>query len=121
MTLAGKKLTAVSALALSIFALSTVALAEGTRTWDQSKFEDLTKGTTKGIALRSEGGLELAPAFKALATTPSTYIWSTVPLTKPIPKIRISIRLTPSKRPTSRSRFQPRKAVRSTNLRLCMR
>src|ERR1700691_3861911 len=76
MTLAGKKLTAVSALALSIFALSTVALAEGTRTWDQSKFEDLTKGTAKGIALRSEGGLELAPAFKALATTPSTYIWS---------------------------------------------
>ena len=76
MTLAGKKLTAVSALVLSIFALSTVALAEGTRTWDQSKFEDLTKGTAKGIALRSEGGLELAPAFKALATTPSTYIWS---------------------------------------------
>jgi sugar lactone lactonase YvrE len=26
--------------------------------------------------LRSEGGLELAPAFKAIATTPSTYIWS---------------------------------------------
>ncbi|MGA9505811.1 MAG: hypothetical protein WBV31_15325, partial [Terriglobales bacterium] len=36
----------------------------------------MTKGTAKGIALRSEGGLELAPAFKALATTPSTYIWS---------------------------------------------
>jgi hypothetical protein len=52
------------------------ALAEGTRTWEQSKFDELTKGTAKGIALRSEGGLELAPAFKALATTPSTYIWS---------------------------------------------
>src|ERR1700685_1606849 len=76
MTLAGKTLPAVSALVLSVFALSAVALAEGTRTWDQSKFEDLTKGTAKGIALRSEGGLELAPAFKALATTPSTYIWS---------------------------------------------
>jgi sugar lactone lactonase YvrE len=57
-------------------ALSTLALAEGTHTWEQSKFEDLTKGTAKGIALRSEGGLELAPAFKALTTTPSTYIWS---------------------------------------------
>ncbi len=52
------------------------ALAEGTRAWEQSKFDELTKGTAKGIALRSEGGLELAPAFKALATTPSTYIWS---------------------------------------------
>jgi sugar lactone lactonase YvrE len=61
---------------LSVLILSTFALAEGTRTWEQSKFEELTKGTATGIALRSEGGLELAPAFKALATTPSTYIWS---------------------------------------------
>jgi hypothetical protein len=61
---------------LSVLVLSTFALAEGTRTWEQSKFEELTKGTARGIALRSEGGLELAPAFKALATTPSTYIWS---------------------------------------------
>ncbi len=61
---------------LSVLIFSTFALAEGTRTWEQSKFDELTKGTAKGIALRSEGGLELAPAFKALATTPSTYIWS---------------------------------------------
>jgi hypothetical protein len=72
MTLASKTLAALSALLL----LSTVALAEGTRTWEQSKFDELIKGTPKGVALRSEGGLELAPAFKALATTPSTYIWS---------------------------------------------
>src|SRR5271157_6039651 len=61
---------------LSVLILSTFALAEGTRTWEQSKFDELTKGTANGIALRSEGGLELAPAFKALATTASTYIWS---------------------------------------------
>ncbi len=60
----------------STLILSTLALAEGTRTWEQSKFEDLTKGTAKGIALRSTGGLELAPAFKSLATTASTYLWS---------------------------------------------
>src|SRR5450759_3417819 len=71
MTLARKTLAILSVLILSAF-----ALAEGTRTWEQSKFEELIKGTPKGIALRSEGGLELAPAFKALATTPSTYIWS---------------------------------------------
>ena len=28
------------------------------------------------MAIRSTGGLELAPAFKAISTTPSTYIWS---------------------------------------------
>jgi hypothetical protein len=61
---------------LSTLFLSTLALAEGTRTWEQSKFEELSKGTAKGVALRSTGGLELAPAFKSLATTASTYIWS---------------------------------------------
>jgi sugar lactone lactonase YvrE len=76
MTLARKAFGLLSAFILSTLALSAFALAEGTRTWEQSKFEELTKGTTHGIALRSEGGLELAPAFKAVATTPSTYIWS---------------------------------------------
>ena len=59
-----------------MLACYSVAFAEGTRTWEQSKFDDLIKGTANGIAFRSEGGLELAPAFKAVATTPSTYIWS---------------------------------------------
>ncbi len=56
--------------------LSGFVFAEGTRTWEQSKFEDLIKGTAEGVAVRSAGGLELAPAFKALSTTPSTYIWA---------------------------------------------
>ena len=56
--------------------LSSLAFAQGTRTWEQSKFDDLIKGTANGIAFRSAGGLELAPAFEALTTTPSTYIWS---------------------------------------------
>jgi hypothetical protein len=63
---------------LVLLALAVVPLAfsEGTRTWEQSKFEDLSKGTASGVAIRSVGGLELAPAVKALSTTPSTYIWS---------------------------------------------
>ncbi len=64
---------------LALFAtvlLTPIALAEGTRTWEQSKFDDLTKGTASGVAIRSVGGLELAPAFKALYTAPSTYLWS---------------------------------------------
>jgi sugar lactone lactonase YvrE len=61
-----------------IFMLFAVHFAggEGTRTWEQSKFEELSKGTAAGVAIRSAGGLELAPAFKAISTTPSTYIWS---------------------------------------------
>ena len=59
-----------TALFFSFALLSTIAFAEGTRTWEQSKFDDLVKGTPKGIALRSNGGMELAPAFKTLATLP---------------------------------------------------
>jgi WD40 repeat protein len=56
--------------------MPSIAFAEGTRTWEQSKFDELTKGTATGIAIRSTGGLELAPTFKSLYATPSTYIWS---------------------------------------------
>src|ERR1700684_2188977 len=51
------------------------AFAQGTRTWEQSKFEELTKGTATGVAIDSVGGLQLAPGFKTLYGTPSTYIW----------------------------------------------
>ena len=59
----------------SLSLLTHFALAEGTRTWEQSRFEDLVKGTANGVAVRSSGGLELAPSFKLLYSTPSTYIW----------------------------------------------
>ena len=59
-----------------VLLLLSFLFAEGTRTWEQSKFDELIKGTAKGVAVRSTGGLELAPAFTALSTTPSTYIWS---------------------------------------------
>jgi hypothetical protein len=61
---------------LTGFFWASAAFAEGTRTWEQSKFDDLTKGTATGVAIRSRGGLELAPIFKSLYATPSTYIWA---------------------------------------------
>jgi hypothetical protein len=56
--------------------LVSTAFGEGTRTWEQSKFDELTKGTATGVAIRSTGGLALAPTFKSLYATPSTYIWA---------------------------------------------
>ncbi len=55
--------------------LSGLSLAETTRTWVQTKYDEFEKGTTHGIAINSAGSLTLAPAFNALTTTPSTYIW----------------------------------------------
>ena len=64
-----------SALLLVLLSIPA-ALGEGTRNWEQSKFDDLTRGTAKGVAIRSIGGLQLAPSFLPVYTSPSTYIWS---------------------------------------------
>jgi sugar lactone lactonase YvrE len=64
--------------ALLVLALFGTAFAEGTRLWKESSYEDFERGTARGIAIRSTGQLELAPAFKAVYTSPSTFIWSIV-------------------------------------------
>ena len=61
---------------LTICGVAATASADGTKTWEQSRFEELTKGTATGVAIRNAGGLELAPAFRLLYGTPSTYIWA---------------------------------------------
>jgi hypothetical protein len=61
-----------------VLLFASSVFAGDTRTWEQSKFDELIKGTSQGVAISSTGGLELAPAFKALSTTPSTYIWAIV-------------------------------------------
>jgi hypothetical protein len=65
---------------LSIFCFLLLSaawgFAEGTQTWEQSKFDEFEKGTARGVAIRSEGALELAPEFKPLYTSPSTYLWA---------------------------------------------
>src|SRR5713226_1623330 len=58
-------------------ATALTMFAEGTRTWEQSKYEDLVKGTSHGVAISSDGTLQLAPAFKLVASTPASAVWAT--------------------------------------------
>src|SRR5437868_2995160 len=58
--------------------LAIFAFAEGTQTWRETSYDDFSKGTPKGVAIRSDGTLEVAPSFKPICTLPSTYIWSIV-------------------------------------------
>jgi sugar lactone lactonase YvrE len=63
---------------LILMLLATALMfAEGTRTWEQSKYEDFQKGTPHGVAISSNGTLELAPAFKLIASTPASVVWAT--------------------------------------------
>jgi len=64
--------------ALITLALMGLAVAEGTRQWKETGYEEFERGATRGVAIRSTGQLELAPAFKVLTTTPSTFIWRIV-------------------------------------------
>ncbi|HET7150839.1 MAG TPA: hypothetical protein VFI60_05470 [Candidatus Acidoferrum sp.] len=53
-----------------------VSSAEHTHRWRQSTYEDFLKGTARGVAVRSDGRLELAPKFTLLADADASYLWS---------------------------------------------
>ncbi len=52
------------------------ALADHTRRWRQSTYEEFLKGTAHGVAVRSDGRLELAPKFTLVADADASYLWS---------------------------------------------
>jgi WD40 repeat protein len=64
--------------AFCLLFLTSAVWAEGTQLWQQSKFEDFEKGTSNGVAISSDGRLQLAPSLKSVYTSPSTYIWQVV-------------------------------------------
>ena len=55
---------------------SSSLLSEHTRRWRQSTYEEFLKGTAHGVAVRSDGRLELAPKFTLLADADASYLWS---------------------------------------------
>jgi len=61
-------------LAAALLAVAAPALAEHTRWWRQTTFEDFDKGTAKGVALRSDGKMFLAPRFAEFADANLAYL-----------------------------------------------
>ena len=60
---------------LACLILTAPAQAEGTRLWQQSRYDEFEKGTAHGIAINSNGSLSLSPTFSGLYTSPSAYMW----------------------------------------------
>ena len=58
-----------------IASVAGIATGEHTRRWRQSTYDEFLKGTTHGIAVRSDGRLELAPRFTQLADADASYLW----------------------------------------------
>ena len=67
---------ALSFFLLLCFLASLPLLAEHTRRWRQSTYEEFLKGTAHGVAVRSDGRLELAPKFTLLADADASYLMS---------------------------------------------
>src|SRR5256714_881235 len=70
------RLMVAISLLLSLLASAPSALSEHTRTWRQASYEDFLKGTPRGIAVRSDRRLELAPKFTLLADADASYLLS---------------------------------------------
>ncbi len=54
------------------------SVAEKTRRWEQRTFQDFEKGKAEKVTIRSDGKLFLAPRFRELLETPSSYLWDLV-------------------------------------------
>ena len=52
------------------------ALAQGTRLWTQSRFDEFEKGTPDGVQITSDGKLRMGPTASEVVTTPSSFVWS---------------------------------------------
>jgi WD40 repeat protein len=66
----------ILAACLLIAGCAFAARAEHTRRWRISTYEEFLKGKANGVAVRSDGRLELAPKFTLIADADASYLWS---------------------------------------------
>jgi outer membrane protein assembly factor BamB len=76
-SLAARHFLKVLSFCLLLYLLTSLPLlADHVRRWRQSTYEEFLKGTAHGVAVRSDGRLELAPKFSLLADADASYLWS---------------------------------------------
>jgi hypothetical protein len=63
-------------ISLLYFLCLSPSFGEHTRRWRQSTYDEFLKGAAHGVAVRSDGRLELAPKFTLLADADASYLWS---------------------------------------------
>ncbi len=56
--------------------LPGLANAQGTKLWSVGRYDEMEKGSTDGVAIRSDGLLEAGPAASLLYATGKSYVWS---------------------------------------------
>jgi hypothetical protein len=71
-----KRLIQAVLVALLACGMAAISRADHTRRWKQTTYDEFLKGTAKGVAVRSDGHLELAPKFTLIADADASYLWS---------------------------------------------
>ncbi len=66
----------LASLTLAAAAFAGALSAVETQTWVQAQQEEFTKGTLKGLSVRSDGRLFLAPTFQELYDPSTAYLWA---------------------------------------------
>jgi outer membrane protein assembly factor BamB len=56
--------------------LACDAAAQGTKVWTVSRYDEMERGTTDGVAIRSDGRIEAGPTGSPLYETGGNYVWS---------------------------------------------
>jgi len=56
--------------------LPGLARSQGTKLWSVGRYDEMEKGSTDGVAIRSDGRLEAGPASSLLYATGKSYVWS---------------------------------------------
>src|ERR1700683_484432 len=67
---------AVKASLLALIVYPHLLLAQGTKLWLQSRYEEFEKGQPESTAIASRGYLEAGAQLRPVLLTPSTYIWA---------------------------------------------
>jgi WD40 repeat protein len=65
----------VTASLLALVLYPHVVVAQETRLWVQSRYEEFEKGQSENTAISNQGYLEAGPELRSVSLTPSTYIW----------------------------------------------
>jgi hypothetical protein len=52
------------------------AVAQGTKVWTVTRYDEMERGTTEGVAIRSDGRMEAGPATSLLYQTGGNYVWA---------------------------------------------
>ena len=70
------------AVVILVAAVPLTCLGVDTHVWEQSDQSDFSRGTEKGLSIRSDGHVTLAPQFKELDSTTVPYLWAVTQDTK---------------------------------------